>query len=64
MSARSDTVGLQTVERKPTILHVAPGQNLTWPSEDQLLNYTVLGGRKIASGFYAMFSSIVILSYY
>ncbi|KAK9694007.1 Popeye protein conserved region [Popillia japonica] len=36
--------GLQAVERKPAILQVAPGGNLTWPSEDQHLNYTIPGG--------------------
>lgn len=37
----SEATGLQPNEKRPTILHVEPGINLSWPEEDRNLNYTI-----------------------
>ncbi|XP_017773186.1 PREDICTED: popeye domain-containing protein 3-like [Nicrophorus vespilloides] len=41
MPSDPDSSGLQPNEKRPSILHVSPGLNLTWPNEDHDLNYTI-----------------------
>lgn len=39
-----ETIGLQPNEKRPHILHVSPGDNLSWPLEDGNLTYTIPSG--------------------
>lgn len=39
-----EAVGLQPNEKRSHILNVVPGTNLTWPGEDQNINYTIPSG--------------------
>lgn len=44
MPSEAEVIGLQPNEKRPNVLHVGPGLNLTWPVADRNMNYTIPPG--------------------
>lgn len=42
-----DATGLAPNEKRPTLLQISPGSNLSWPVEDRNISYFIPAGKNI-----------------